>query len=358
MNQLAVGVPSAPCGRMKAAVVHSHGLPSVFVFDANTQPPALSADQVLVRIKATSVNPADAKQRSGNLRLVLKHTFPLILGQDFAGTVEAVGARCRRFAVGDQVYGSTAPRNGCSAELVAVFERECCPKPKSLSWLVAAATPTVAATAYKGIVTLGNAASGQRVLIHGAAGGVGSAAAQIALARGCHVTGTCSEHNAGYVTSLGCRAVRYEGVAFDREMAGGAGSFDLVFDAVGGEEQYVRSLPLMHTGGRYVSAVGPVLHGGSEPITVRTIAWTASVLVPRMIRNLWARVKYTLYLSFEVEDLACDELRGYIESSRLRVRVDPAHYTLETIGAAHTKIETGHSEGKLVVQVDEAACAL
>ena len=95
---------------MTAAVAPTYGPPSVFELQ-QIPIPAIAADQLLVRVRATCVNPADAKQRSGNLKLVMKHAFPLVLGQDFAGVVEQVGARCTRFKVGDEVFGSTAPRS-------------------------------------------------------------------------------------------------------------------------------------------------------------------------------------------------------------------------------------------------------
>ena len=171
-------MPAMAQPTMTAAVAPTYGPPSVFELQ-QVPIPAVAADQLLVRVRATCVNPADAKQRSGNLKLVMKHAFPLVLGQDFAGVVEQVGARCTRFKVGDEVYGSTAPRNSCSAELVAVYERETQPKPAHLSWNEAAAAPTIVATAYRGVVTHGRAAEGQRVLVLGAAGGVGHVMVQL-----------------------------------------------------------------------------------------------------------------------------------------------------------------------------------
>ena len=107
------------------------------------------------------------------------------------------------------MFGCTAPRNGCSAQFVAVFERETAPKPAGLSWIEAAALPTVAATAYRGVVTMGKASALQRVLIHGCAGGVGSAMAMIARSRGCNVWGTCSPSNAEYLKSIGVCPLDY-----------------------------------------------------------------------------------------------------------------------------------------------------
>ena len=105
---------------MRAAVMRGYGPPTVLE-EAQVERPTLAPDQLLVRVEATSVNPADCKQRAGNLVHIISHKFPCVLGQDFAGTVVEVGPKCRGFSVGDRVYGSTAPRNGCSAEYAAVL---------------------------------------------------------------------------------------------------------------------------------------------------------------------------------------------------------------------------------------------
>jgi NADPH:quinone reductase-like Zn-dependent oxidoreductase len=242
---------------MRAAVAHTYGPPTVLSVQ-QVPLPAIRPDQVLIKVAHAAVNPPDCKQRSGNLKMVMKHKFPLVLGQDFAGTVEAVGSACTRLKVGDEVYGTTGPDGrGTYAELVAAFERETTLKPADLTWPLAAATPTAAATAYRGVIKIGSAKPGNRVLVHGASGSVGSAAAQIAVAMGCSVVGTCSTHNLEYIRSLGVEPHDYSG-ALDVYPAS---SFDLIFDAVGGDEHYRRSLPLLKSSGRYVSAVGPVMHG-------------------------------------------------------------------------------------------------
>merc|ERR1712187_379131 len=134
---------------------------------------------------------------------------------------------------------------------------------------------------------------------------------------------------------IGVEALRYD-AAFEESLP--LESFDLVYDAVGGDEQYRRSRGLLKAGGKYISAVGPVLHGGSEPITLRTILWTASVLVPRLLLNTFASRRYSLYLSFDVADLGTDDLREMIESGKLQVRLAHERFTLESLGQAHDKM--------------------
>ena len=277
---------------MRAALAPTYGPPSVITLSTDAPRPTPTADQLLVRVHSTTVNPADCKQRSGNLQLVVSHAFPVAFGQDFSGIVESAPPTSR-FKVGDAIYGCTAPRNGCAAEYIAVHERECAPKPEVLPWDAAAAIPTIACTAYRGVVTVGKAEEGMHVLVHGASGGVGSAMAQIARALGCRVWATSSAKNRDYVARLGVVAVLdyarplAEALAAAPETPGDV-RFDLVLDAVGGDDLYEASLPLLRRrSGRFVSAVGPVRHGGSERISYGTLLGTARTLAPRLLLKSW-----------------------------------------------------------------------
>lgn len=341
---------------MRAALAHDYGPSSVIALASNvpmpTPPPK---GMLLIRVHSTTVNPADCKQRSGNLKLVVSHKFPVAFGQDFSGVVETAPPTSK-FKSGDCVYGCTAPRNGCSAEYVAVYERECALKPSSLSWDAAAAIPTAACTAYRGVVTLGKAAEGMRVLVHGASGGVGSAMVQIARARGCRVWASCGAKNRAYVESLGVVAALDYTQPLAAALAGARDTpadvaFDLVLDAVGGDDLYSASLPLLAPkGGRYLSAVGPVRHGGSEPIQVSTLLATARTLVPRFLCSR----RYVLFLSFDVADLGAPEMIEMLTSRKLVVRTDPEPFELADLARAHDKCETNHSDGRIVVRVTAA----
>ena len=341
---------------MRAALAHGYGPPSAIALVTDAPMPTPTKKQLLVRVHSTTVNPADCKQRSGNLQLVMSHKFPVAFGQDFSGIV-VTAPPTSRYKAGDEVYGCTAPRNGCGAEYVAVNENECALKPKSLQWDVAAAIPTAACTAYRGVVTLGRATEGMRVLVHGATGSVGSAMVQIARARGCEVWGTCSPKNRAYLQSLGVVAA----LDYSRPLADELSSapdtppdvrFDLVLDAVGGDDLYSASLPyLAARSGRYLSAVGPVRHGGSERITVGTLLFTTRTLVPRLFNRA-----YALFLSFDVSDLNQPELIEMLTTAdqkgrRVEMRVDPEPFELATLASAHEKCETNHSDGKIVVRV-------
>ena len=127
---------------------------------------------------------------------------------------------------------------------------------------------------------------------------------------------------------------------------------DLVYDSVGGDDLYRVSRPLLRRGGKYVTAVGPIRHGGSEPVTVRTILWTIATLVPRFIAHgLWRRDKFVMHLDFDTAELDTPRLAAMIEAGQLRVRADPQVFDLASLGKAHAKVETNHSSGRVVVAV-------
>jgi alcohol dehydrogenase len=329
---------------MRAAVLHAYGPPTALGV-GDVPVPSISANQVLVKTVCTSVNAADAKQRAGNLVKVVKHKFPLVLGQDFSGVVVEVGSACSRLRRGDWVYGATAPRNGCTAEFIAVYEREATVKPDGISWACAAAAPTVACTAFRGICSLGCAKPGQSVLVLGAAGGVGYAAIRLARRIGCRVWGTCSPANFEALRSAGVEPIDYHsaiGLAPE--------SLDLVLDAVGGDDYYHACLPLLRKGGQFVTAVGPVRHGGATLVTWGQILKTAAVLIPRLAANMWASRPYRIFLSFDAADLRDAELEAHAASGDL-VRISPTEYAIDTLAAAHAQCETQHSEGKMVVRI-------
>ena len=345
---------------MRASTMHEYGEPNVLKLETLPLPKESAKYPILVKVAFTTVNPADAKQRSGNLKLVVKHNFPVSFGQDFSGVVES--SLCPRFKAGDHVYGCTAPRNGCGAEYVCVAEKECTHKPAALPWAVAAASPTSVCTAFRGVVSIGGAAAGQKILVHGASGGVGAAMVQIAVALQCEVWGTCSSRNNEYLRSLGAKPLDYSNLAEELAAAGFSGGskpatdpgvqFDLVLDAVGGDDIYSLSLPLLAPHGRYVSAVGPVRMGGSEPITIGTILWSMRTLIPRLlISALWPRRKYCLYLAFSVTDLTDATLKSLIEAGKVKPRIDPQPFDLGSLAEAHSKCETHHSSGRIAIQV-------
>ncbi|MFJ4964036.1 NADP-dependent oxidoreductase [Streptomyces sp. NPDC088729] len=233
--------------------------------------PKVAPGEVLVRVRAAGVNPVDWKLAEGRLDGLMESRFPQIPGWDVAGVVERVGFDVAEFAVGDEVFGyirKDTVQLGAYAELVSAHVRMLAHKPASLSWEQAAGLPLAGLTAYQAIERV-KVAAGQTVLIHAAAGGVGSLGAQIARARGARVIGTASEHNHAFLRGLGVEPVVYgEGLA-DRVLALAPGGVDAVLDFVGGEALEV-SWRLLREPGRLASIVeSGARSGGGHYVWVR-----------------------------------------------------------------------------------------
>ncbi|MEV5594560.1 NADP-dependent oxidoreductase [Streptomyces sp. NPDC052496] len=195
---------------MKAVITHSYGDPEQLTY--SDQPdPKVAPDAVLVRVKAVGVNPVDWKVLAGYLDPLMQVHFPLIPGWDVAGVVERNGVDATEFAVGDEVIGYVRKdevQHGTFAELVSAPVRTLARKPAALSWQQAAGLPLAGLTALQAMDRIG-VTKGDTVLVHAAAGGVGSLGVQIAVARGARVIGTAGEHNHDFLRSLGAEPVTY-----------------------------------------------------------------------------------------------------------------------------------------------------
>jgi len=213
---------------MKIVRIHEYGGPERLVFE-DAPAPVAGPGQVLVAVKAISVNPVDWKVCAGALKAVPNFALPQTPGGDIAGTVAALGAGVEGLAVGDAVYAFIG-LTGAYAEQVAVAASSVARKPENLSFEEAAAVPLAALTAWQGLLKDGRDLAGLHVLVHGAAGGVGSAAVQIAKAKGARVTATASAKNAALVTELGADAVVDYRVM---PVSGAAKDVDIVLDCVG-----------------------------------------------------------------------------------------------------------------------------
>jgi NADPH:quinone reductase-like Zn-dependent oxidoreductase len=236
---------------MKAVRIHNYGGPEQLRYE-DALIPYPSADQVLVRVHAASVNPIDYKLASGAFMDRMPLTFPWIPGGDFSGVAEVVGDDVPVVKFGDAVYGDS-PGGGAYAEFVVASAGAVALKPKKLTFIEAASVPLAGQTAWQGLFDHGQLDRGQTVLIHAAAGGVGTFAVQLAHWKGARVLATASVANAEYVRSLGANdVIDYEAMRFESV----ARNVDLVLDLVGGEVQK-RSFAVLKPGGRLVSAVQP-----------------------------------------------------------------------------------------------------
>ncbi len=239
---------------MKAVRIHGYGGSEVLSYeDAPIPQPA--NDEVLIRVTSTSVNRFDCAARSGYLTGYYPYLFPHILGLDVSGVVEAVGSDVQNFSAGDVVYARAQPaRAGAYAEFIALPVGLVTHKPRTLSDIDAGAVPHAAVSAWRTVVDLANLSSGQTILIHAAAGGVGTMAVQLAKWRGARVIGTASARNLDLVRSLGADEVidypnsRFETVVRD---------VDVVLDLVGNQVDSTldRSWQVLKPGGLLISLV-------------------------------------------------------------------------------------------------------
>ncbi|RUS16331.1 NADPH:quinone reductase [Endogone sp. FLAS-F59071] len=243
---------------MRAHVFYEYGeLSEVLQLKEDYPVPKLAPNEILVQVHATSVNPGDWKILKGGI-IGRMFKLPHVSCFDFSGVVVAIGDMVTNFKVGEEVYGDNAPKGYGLAEYAAVPENVVWPKPKNLSFTEAAAIPLAGLTAWQALVETANVTEGQRVLIKGGSGGVGSFAIQIAKYFGAEVTTTCSERNIDLVKSLGAdRAIDYtkENVTeiFKRN------DFDIVFDTVGGP-LYSSASTLMKPTGRFMTVIGDDPH--------------------------------------------------------------------------------------------------
>jgi NADPH:quinone reductase-like Zn-dependent oxidoreductase len=233
---------------MKAVRIHQFGGPETLKVEELARPEP-QPDEVLVRIIAASVNPVDYKIRNGGL--LPEKDLPMTLGRDLAGVVEGTGADVGRYKHGDAVYALLDQDRGGYAEFVAVKMEHCAAKPERLGFVQAAAVPLAGLTAWQGLFDNGKLVSGQRVLIHGAAGGGGHFAVQFARAKGATVIATCSAKDVEFVLSLGAaEVIDYHAGKFEDQID----PVDLVYDLVGGETQD-RSWKVLKDGGTMVSTL-------------------------------------------------------------------------------------------------------
>lgn len=261
---------------MKAARVLRFGPPSVIENDDLPRPEP-AAGQLLVRVKAAGVGPWDALVREG--KSDLHQSLPLILGSELSGIVEQVGAEVSAFKLDEEVYGATNDQfTGAYAEYALASVGMMGQKPRTLNFTEAASVPIVAVTAWQMLFDYARATAGQNVLIHGAAGNVGSYAVQLASQAGLHVTATAASDDFQYVRGLGAETVvNFRTQRFEELLTG----MDVVLDTVGGDTQQ-RSLRVLKPGGILVSVVSPVPEAAQQRYGVRAVFFYVEVTTAQL----------------------------------------------------------------------------
>jgi NADPH:quinone reductase-like Zn-dependent oxidoreductase len=315
---------------------------------ADVDDPAPGADQVLVEVHAAGVNMLDAKIRNGEFKVFLKFAMPLVLGNDVAGVVTAIGAGVERFRVGDEVYARPpADAIGTFAELIAVDETAVARKPTGLSMVEAASIPLVGLTAWQALVERAKVQPGERVFIQAGSGGVGTIAIQLAKQLGATVATTTSAANAELARDLGADVViDYRTQDFEAILA----DYDVVLHSQDAK-QLEKSLRILKPGGRLISISGPpdpaFASEVGAPWFVRSVLAITSASVRRQARRRGVDYQF-LFMRAEGDQLA--ELASLIDAGAIRPVIDrtfPLAATLEAI----THVESGRSRGKVVVTV-------
>jgi len=304
---------------MKAVRIHEYGDAGALKLE-ETPRPKITAGQILVKIRDAGVNPVDWKIREGRLKDRMPASFPLTIGQDFAGEVAELGNGVDRFAVGDRVFGFAT---GAYAEYAAASVSEVAKAPQSMSFEVAASLPTAGLTALQLIRDVVKARKGMTILIHGAAGGVGSFATQIARGLGAKVIGTAADEDVSYLKSLGVeQVIDYKRERFEDK----ARELDAVVDLVGGDT-LARSYSIVKKGGVLVSTVQQVDESAAKQAGVN-----ASYFIMKR----------------SAQDLA--ELAKLVDQGVVKPRVSRT-MDLAQAKDAQELSETGQSHGKFILKV-------
>jgi NADPH:quinone reductase-like Zn-dependent oxidoreductase len=318
---------------MKAVRIHAFGGPEVLQLE-DVARPVPAADEILIQMHASGVNPVDwVVREGGNDALRAYLTLPLTLGWDAAGVVAEVGSEVVGFRVGDAVYGvPNFPGNGSYAEYCAAKASQFAHKPQSLDFAAAAGVPLAGLTAWTALFAHGQLQPGQRVLIQGASGGVGSFAVQFAKAKGAYVIGTASADNLDYLKQLGAdEAIDYRGQPVEELVH----DVDMVLEAspLRDNAARVRAVAMLKKGGIFVS-VNLDFPFDEEMQAALAQQQATGALVANQPRQEWLQ-----------------EMAQLIDAGQVQVFVNQV-YPLAQVAEAHRKSQTWHVRGKLVLEIN------
>ena len=308
---------------MKAILINEYGNENVLNY-TDVERPEPQAGEVLVKVHVAAVNPADWKIRAG-MGEMFGLKLPLILGGDIAGTIEEVGLEVENFKQGDAVYGMTVSGgfSGAYAEYALAKADAIAPKPESINFEEAAAIPIAALTAWQAMFNLANLSSGQRILIAGASGGVGSMAVQLAKAKGAFVIGTASGKNEQFVRDLGAdEFVDYTRQPFEAVVK----DVDVVFDTVGGDTQE-RAFQTLKKGGFLVTSAQTPSEEKAKEFGVEAAF---------------------VFCKPNAQQLA--EINRLIEEGKLKIYIETV-LPLAEVKKAHQLSQSGRTRGKIVLQI-------
>ena len=308
---------------MKAVRFHAYGGPDVLQYE-EAPIPQPGEGEVLVRVQAAGVNPLDYKLRSGAMQQIFPLTLPAIVGADFAGVVVEVGAGVTHITVGEHVYGTAGyEKGGAYAEYVVAKAGEIAHKPGALTAAEAASVPVVAQTAWQALHQVARIGRGDKVLIHGAAGGVGMYAIQFARQAGCHIIALSTHEHSQHLRELGADTVLdYNNLPFEQHLSG----IDVALDLIGGDIRE-RTWRTLNPGGILISTNDPPSQDKAKEYGVRAQGFQMQ--------------PSGMLLADIAKQLNTGELRTFV------ARVLP----LEHAAQAQEIQQAGHVNGKVVLKV-------
>lgn len=335
---------------MKAFVVERFGKDCLRA--ADVPEPTMGRHDVLVSVRAASINPLDTMTRNGEFQRLIKHKPPFVLGHDLAGVITDVGADVSDFTVGDEVYARPRDlRIGAFAERIAIDQDDIAPKPESLTLVEAAAVPLVALAAWQMLVDRAHVQPGQKVLVHAGAGGLGSTVIQLAKHLGAVVATTASPATADLVRDLGADIViDYTTQDFSQTLSG----YDLVIDSRGGQN-LEKSLTVLRPGGLAIGVAGPPDAGFARQLGAPTVLAGVMSLLSRKVRRQAKAlgVRYEFFF-MRASGSQLRQLGELYDSGALRPVVDRT-FPFEQTPEAMAYVEQGRPKaGKVVVTLDSS----
>lgn len=327
---------------MYAMIMREYGANARFEFK-EVETPTLKADQVLVKISASSINTVDTMIRNMGKDLPFSPDTPAILGMDFAGTVEKIGKDVSEFSIGDEVYGCAGglgDLQGTLAEYIAADSKLIARKPNNLTMKEAASLPLVGITAYEGLVRA-NVKNGQKVLVHGGTGGVGNIAVQLAKHFGADVYATVSgEKQMDIIKNFGAVPINYKKEApedYVNKHTNGLG-FDLVFDSVGGEN-LLKSFDAAALNGQVATTVS-LCNLDLTTMHFKGLSLHVVFMLIPMLHN-FQREEHGEILR---------NIAKIAEAGDLKPLLDEKQFSLENVGEAYARLESRNAIGKVVVE--------
>ncbi|MEE4675426.1 NADP-dependent oxidoreductase [Pseudomonas alliivorans] len=332
---------------MKAFIIDRYGKKAVGRIGERPDP-GIGQTDVLIQIHAAGVNMLDVKIRNGEFKPILPYTLPLVLGNDVAGVVVAVGPDVKGFKPGDEVYARPEQeRMGSFAELICLHEESVALKPAQLTMVQAASVPLVALTAWQVLVETAKVKKGQRVLIHAGSGGVGTIAIQLAKHLGAFVATTTSTHNVEWVKALGADVViDYKTQHFESLLQG----YDVVLNSLGSDE-LEKSLNVLKPGGHLISISGPPTPAFAEQQKLNRVLKQVMRLLSYGIRKKARKqgVAYS-FVFMRASGAQLKEVTRLIEAGIIKPILDRT-FAFQQTADALAYVEQGRAKGKVVVQL-------